>query len=259
MIKAKKKFGQNFLTDTSIIKEIINHINPKEKDRILEIGPGMGALTKPILSKISHIDVIEIDSDMVAHLNKTVAESQISIMQDDILLMSKEALRSFDRIIGNLPYYISTEIMIKMIDLIDSKKDFHFMFQREVAERIAAVPGTKCYGRLSVLIQYFFTAEILLHIPADAFTPAPKIQSSFVRLIPKKDFDLTFKDMNNFKKVIKLAFHQKRKTIKNNFKNILDEKDFSSLGINPQDRAENLSISTFINIENYMYGNKISL
>jgi 16S rRNA (adenine1518-N6/adenine1519-N6)-dimethyltransferase len=119
MIKAKKKFGQNFLTDTSIIKEIINHINPKEKDRILEIGPGMGALTKPILSKISHIDVIEIDSDMVAHLNKTVAESQISIMQDDILLMSKEALRSFDRIIGNLPYYISTEIMIKMIDLID--------------------------------------------------------------------------------------------------------------------------------------------
>ncbi|MDC0115833.1 16S rRNA (adenine(1518)-N(6)/adenine(1519)-N(6))-dimethyltransferase RsmA, partial [Methylophilaceae bacterium] len=181
MIKAKKKFGQNFLTDTSIIKEIINHINPKEKDRILEIGPGMGALTKPILSKISHIDVIEIDSDMVAHLNKTVADSQISIMQDDILLMSKEALGSFDRIIGNLPYYISTEIMIKMIDLIDSKKDFHFMFQREVAERIAAVPGTKCYGRLSVLIQYFFTAEILLHIPADAFTPAPKIQSSFVR------------------------------------------------------------------------------
>jgi len=100
MIKAKKKFGQNFLTDTSIIKEIINHINPKEKDRILEIGPGMGALTKPILSKISHIDVIEIDSDMVAHLNKTLAESQISIMQDDILLMSKEVLRSFDRIIG---------------------------------------------------------------------------------------------------------------------------------------------------------------
>jgi len=180
-------------------------------------------------------------------------------MQDDILLMSKEVLRSFDRIIGNLPYYISTEIMIKMIDLIDSKKDFHFMFQREVAERIAAVPGTKCYGRLSVLIQYFFTAEILLHIPADAFTPAPKIQSSFVRLIPKKDFDLTFKDMDNFKKVIKLAFRQKRKTIKNNFKNILDEKDFNSLGINPQDRAENLSISTFINIENYMYGNKISL
>ena len=259
MIKAKKKFGQNFLTDTSIIKEIINHINPKEKDRILEIGPGMGALTKPILSKISHIDVIEIDSDMVAHLNKTVAESQISIMQDDILLMSKEALRSFDRIIGNLPYYISTEIMIKMIDLIDNKKDFHFMFQKEVAERISAVPGTKSYGRLTVLIQYFFTTEILLHIPSNAFTPAPKIQSSFMRLIPKKNQELKYKNINNFKKIIKAAFQHKRKTIKNNFKDILNEKDFNFLKINPQDRAEMLSIDTFVNIENYMYDNNISL
>ena len=157
MIKAKKKFGQNFLTDTSVIKQIIDYINPKENDRVLEIGPGMGALTKPLLSKIKHINVIEIDSDMVAHLKNTIANDQITILENDILMVEKQDLSSYDRIIGNLPYYISTEIMIKMIDLIDNKKDFHFMFQKEVAERISAVPGTKSYGRLTVLIQYFFT------------------------------------------------------------------------------------------------------
>ena len=133
MIKAKKKFGQNFLTDTSVIKQIIDYINPKENDRVLEIGPGMGALTKPLLSKIKHINVIEIDSDMVAHLKNTIADDQITILENDILMLEKQDLSSYDRIIGNLPYYISTEIMIKMIDLIDNKKDFHFMFQKEVA------------------------------------------------------------------------------------------------------------------------------
>jgi len=259
MIKAKKKFGQNFLTDTSVIKQIIDYINPKENDRVLEIGPGMGALTKPLLSKIKHINVIEIDSDMVAHLKNTIADDQITILENDILMVEKQDLSSYDRIIGNLPYYISTEIMIKMIDLIDNKKDFHFMFQKEVAERISAVPGTKSYGRLTVLIQYFFTAEILLNIPSNAFTPAPKIQSSFMRLIPKKNQGLKYKNINNFKKIIKAAFQHKRKTIKNNFKDILNEKDFNFLKINPQDRAEMLSIDTFVNIENYMYDNNISL
>ena len=226
MIKAKKKFGQNFLTDTSVIKQIIDYINPKENDRVLEIGPGMGALTKPLLSKIKHINVIEIDSDMVAHLKNTIADDQITILENDILMLEKQDLSSYDRIIGNLPYYISTEIMIKMIDLIDNKKDFHFMFQKEVAERISAVPGTKSYGRLTVLIQYFFTTEILLHIPSNAFTPAPKIQSSFMRLIPKKNQELKYKNINNFKKIIKAAFQHKRKTIKNNFKDILNEKYF---------------------------------
>jgi 16S rRNA (adenine1518-N6/adenine1519-N6)-dimethyltransferase len=174
-------------------------------------------------------------------------------------MVEKQDLSSYDRIIGNLPYYISTEIMIKMIDLIDNKKDFHFMFQKEVAERISAVPGTKSYGRLTVLIQYFFTTEILLHIPSNAFTPAPKIQSSFMRLIPKKNQELKYKNINNFKKIIKAAFQHKRKTIKNNFKDILNEKDFNFLKINPQDRAEMLSIDTFVNIENYMYDNNISL
>ena len=259
MIKAKKKFGQNFLTDTSVIKQIIDYINPKENDRVLEIGPGMGALTKPLLSKIKHINVIEIDSDMVAHLKNTIADDQITILENDILMLEKQDLSSYDRIIGNLPYYISTEIMIKMIDLIDNKKDFHFMFQKEVAERISAVPGTKSYGRLTVLIQYFFTTEILLHIPSNAFTPAPKIQSSFMRLIPKKNQERKYKNINNFKKIIKAAFQHKRKTIKNNFKDILNEKDFNFLKINPQDRAEMLSIDTFVNIENYMYDNNISL
>lgn len=257
MIKAKKKFGQNFLTDQYIIKEIVNHIKPLEQDNFLEIGPGMGAITTPILKKLDHISVIEIDPDMIDYLQKKLPKENINIINNDVLLLSNKELEVFDRIIGNLPYYISTEILIKMIDIFESLKDLHFMFQKEVAERITAKPKNKNYGRLSVLIQYFFDAEILFDIPPNAFSPSPKIKSSFIKLIPKKKKTLRFKNLKNFKKVIKTAFQFKRKTLKNNFKDILDEENFNSIGINSQKRAEMLSIDEFINIENYIYDHKI--
>ena len=257
MIKAKKKFGQNFLTDKSIIQEIVNHIQPKEQDKILEIGPGMGAITFPLLNKLNHINVVEIDSDMINFLKKNIPCEKINIIDQDILLMADKELDEFDRIIGNLPYYVSTEIVIKMIDIAGSIQDLHFMFQKEVAERITAKPNNKNYGRLSVLIQYFFDAEILINILPDSFSPPPKIQSSFVKLTPKKKKGLKFKTLKTFKKVIKIAFQFKRKTIKNNFKNVLSEANFISIGINPGNRSEMLSINDFIIIENYIHDHKI--
>ena len=144
-----------------------------------------------------------------------------------------------------------------MIDIVDYLNDIHFMFQKEVAERITAKPKSKNFGRLSVLIQYFFEAEILFDISANSFSPPPKIQSSFIKLIPKKKEGLKLKNFNNFKKVIKTAFQFKRKTLKNNFKDILGEDNFNSIGINSQKRAEMLSIDDFVNIENYIYDHKI--
>lgn len=257
MIKAKKKFGQNFLNDQTVIKEILNYLKPLEHDKILEIGPGMGAITIPLLNKLNHISVIEVDPDMINYLQKKIPKEKINIINRDVLSINNKELEVYDRIIGNLPYYISTEILIKMIDILSSLKDVHFMFQKEVAERITAKPRSKNFGRLSVLIQYFFDSEILFDISASSFSPPPKIQSSFIKLIPRKEEGLKFKNLINFKKVIKTAFQFKRKTLKNNFKDILDEENFNSIGINPNNRAEMLGVDDFVNIENYIYDHKI--
>jgi 16S rRNA (adenine1518-N6/adenine1519-N6)-dimethyltransferase len=194
---------------------------------------------------------------MINYLQKKIPESKINFINRDVLSINNKELEVYERIIGNLPYYISTEILIKMIDIVDSLNDIHFMFQKEVAERITAKPKSKNFGRLSVLIQYFFEAEILFDISANSFSPPPKIQSSFIKLIPKKKEGLKFKNFNNFKKVIKTAFQFKRKTLKNNFKDILGEDNINSIGINSQKRAEMLSIDDFVNIENYIYDHKI--
>ncbi len=258
-MRAKKKFGQNFLTDQSVIKKIVDNLQPKEQDKFLEIGPGMGAITKPILDKISFLNVVEIDSDMINYLKKNISQEKINVIDRDILSIPTSELKQYDRIIGNLPYYISTEILLKMISIIDSIKDLHFMFQKEVAERITAKPNNKNYGRLTILIQYFYEAEILFHISSKSFLPAPKIESSFIKLTPKIERKLKFKNLVNFEKVIKKAFQYKRKTIKNNFKNILTESNFESLNINSSSRSEMLNINDFIIIENYIYENKISI
>ena len=190
-------------------------------------------------------------------LNPTSPKEKINIINRDVLSISNKDLEVYDRVVGNLPYYISTEILIKMIDILGSLKDVHFMFQKEVAERITAKPRSKNFGRLSVLIQYFFDSEILFDISANSFSPPPKIQSSFIKLVPREKEGLKFKNLINFKKVIKTAFQFKRKTLKNNFKDILDEENFNSIGINPQKRVEMLGIDDFVNIENYIHDHKI--
>ena len=259
MIKAKKKYGQNFLVDSSVIKNIVNLINPQDEDKILEIGPGLGSITFPILDKIKKIDVIEIDPDMVSFLNNSKYSKKINIHKSDILNIHNEFFDSFNKIIGNLPYYISSEILIKICNINNKNKKIYFMLQKEVAERISSPPGKKIYGRLSIIIQYFYKVEKLFDVSPDSFKPPPKIYSSIVELIPKKEFKEKISNFVNFEKITKLAFGQKRKTIKNNFREVLSEADFKILNINSQNRPETLTVDDFVRIENYMDKQKIKI
>ncbi|MDC0127143.1 16S rRNA (adenine(1518)-N(6)/adenine(1519)-N(6))-dimethyltransferase RsmA [Methylophilaceae bacterium] len=258
MIRAKKRFGQNFLIDQQIIKKILDLININETESILEIGPGLGALTIPLLNKLKHINVVEIDTDMVEYLSKKIPSSKITIHQEDILNVEDTLFSDYSLIIGNLPYYISTPILLKLAKIKNNNAGLFFMLQKEVAERVSAQPSTKMYGRLSSMLQYFFNVELLFDIPAESFNPQPKITSSFVKFTRKNIKDLNALNDDNYEKIIKLAFQHKRKTLKNNFKGILDDSDFSILGIDPKVRAETLSIDNFINIENYLDQRKLS-
>jgi 16S rRNA (adenine1518-N6/adenine1519-N6)-dimethyltransferase len=257
MIKAKKKYGQNFLVDKGVIDKIIKSINPKNLEKILEIGPGLGALTSQILNKIDHIDVVEIDPDMIKVLEEKIPSSKITIFPSNILEMNNDIIGRYDKVIGNLPYYISSEILLKMIKTINNQKELHFMLQKEVAERVASSTHSKSYGRLSVMLQYFFDIELLFDIQPESFSPPPKVTSSLVRLIPKINYANKVKDIDSFEELLKLSFSQKRKTIKNNLKPILNDNDLNIIDINPQDRAEMLSLADFVRIENYIFDKKI--
>ena len=257
MIKAKKKYGQNFLVDKGVINKIIEAINPNNSEKILEIGPGLGALTTQILNKIDHIDVVEIDPDMIKVLQEKIPSTKITIFSSNILEMSNDIIGKYDKVIGNLPYYISSEILLKMIKTISNQKDLHFMLQKEVAERISSSTHSKSYGRLSVMLQYFFDIELLFDIQPESFSPPPKVISSLVRLIPKINHINKVKNINSFEKLLKISFSQKRKTIKNNLKPILNDDDLNILDINPQDRAEMLTLADFVRIENYIFDKKI--
>ena len=259
MIKAKKKYGQNFLIDSSVIKNIVDIINPQYEDKILEIGPGLGSITFPILDKINKIDVIEIDPDMIGFLSNSNYSKKINIHTNDILEIHGSFFKNYNKIIGNLPYYISTEILIKICNINNKNKKIYFMLQKEVAERISSPPGNKIYGRLSIIIQYFYDVEKLFDIAPNSFNPPPKINSSIVELIPKKEFKEKILNFVNFEKITKLAFGQKRKTIKNNFREVLSEADFEILNINPQNRPETLGVDDFVRIENYMDKHKINI
>lgn len=257
-MQAKKKFGQNFLIDKYTINQIIDSINPNSEQSILEIGPGLGALTIPLLKKIKHINVVEIDTDMIEFLKKNIPLSKITIYQKDILDFEEQIISGFDLVIGNLPYYISTPILLKIAKNKKNNSGLFFMLQKEVAERVSAVPSTKMYGRLSLMLQYFYDIELMFDIPAEAFNPIPKITSSFVKFSKKNSQNLTALNIDNYERVIKLAFQQKRKTLKNNFKDILNKNDFINLNIDSSLRAETLTIDNFVNIENYLTRRKLS-
>ena len=257
-MKAKKKFGQNFLVDRYFISRIVNEINPKEGNNILEIGPGKGAITEPILKKTNHISVVEIDPDMIKILKHKISTKNISILAEDVLGINDEFFEEFNKIIGNLPYYIATEIILKLTKIYSSSSELYFMVQKEVAERITANPSNKSFGRLSVILQYYFDTELLFELPPEAFSPQPKITSAFIRLIRKKRVSPKVINKDNFEQIVKIAFSQKRKTIKNNFKNILFEKDFLNLEISPKIRSEALAIDQFIKLENYVTQNNIN-
>ena len=249
---AKKKFGQNFLKDSSIIHAIIQSIQPLQNDLLVEIGPGLGALTKPLLEKTKHLFAIELDRDIVNWMQNQYSKNNITIFNEDVLNFNFHQFDKKIRIVGNLPYNISTPILFKCIEDIKIITDLHFMLQKEVVERMIAAPSSSEYGRLSVMLQYYFAMEHLVHVPKESFDPEPKVESSFVRLIPYDNYPFVANNIDQFGKIVKEAFSQRRKTIRNTLKNFMNANDFENIDINPQLRAENLSVSDFVKISNYL-------
>lgn len=250
--KAKKRFGQNFLVDQTIIQALIDSIAPEPKDLMVEIGPGLGAMTQPLLQKLEHLHVVEFDRDIIKWMTETYAKGSIEIHQCDALKFDFSQLGAPLRVVGNLPYNISTPILFHLITNLSNIKDMHFMLQKEVVERMVASPSTSAYGRLSVMLQYHLTLTYLHTVPAEAFSPAPKVQSAFVRCIPHTTKPFIAKDESLFAEIVLRAFNQRRKTIRNNLKTYLDEHALQGLGIDPQLRAENLSVQQFVSIANLL-------
>ncbi len=253
--KFKKKFGQNFLTDQNIINKIILAISPRKDDNFIEIGPGQGALTKFIIGKCKAIDIIEIDADLVDYLQTLfIGRDNLTIFHHDALTFNFNELCNFPaRIIGNLPYNISTPLLFHMLTIIDQTIDCVFMLQKEVAMRIAAIPNNKQYGRLSVMLQYYYKTEVLFDISPHAFYPKPKVTSSIIKLTPLVNKSILAKDESLFADIVKQAFSMRRKTITNALKNYLLADTLMMCEIDSKSRPENLSVADFVNISNSIY------
>jgi 16S rRNA (adenine1518-N6/adenine1519-N6)-dimethyltransferase len=254
---AKKRFGQNFLTDQSVITSLVAAISPQPNDLMVEIGPGLGALTKPLLQKLKLLHVVEVDRDIIAwmkteYTKPAYANNAINIHNADALKFDFTSLGKNLRVTGNLPYNISTPILFHLLDNVSHICDMHFMLQKEVVERMVAAPSTPAYGRLSVMLQYHLQMDYLITVPPEAFEPAPKVESAFVRCIPHASLPFTAKNEAIFAKVVLAAFGQRRKTLRNTLKGLVEDDEFTTLNINSQLRAENLSVADFVNIANYL-------
>ena len=250
---ARKRFGQNFLIDQQVIADIVNAVAPKRDDCVVEIGPGLGALTAPLLQRLDHLHVVEIDRDIIARLKKQYSSDKLTIHEGDALEFDFGTLASSGRqlhIVGNLPYNISTPLLFHLASFADCVYDMHFMLQKEVVERMVAEPGTADFGRLSVMLQYRFVMDWLLDVPPESFDPAPKVDSAVVRLIPRLAAELTVKDEAKFAALVTAAFAQRRKMLRNNLKDILADADFARLGIAPTARAEQLSLDDYVRMAN---------
>lgn len=252
--RARKRFGQNFLHDEGVIARIVAAINPKAGERMVEIGPGLGALTTHLLPRLGALDVVELDRDVIPHLTETCAGlGELRVHQADALKFDFTALAGGShqlRVAGNLPYNISTPILFHLIDQIDALRDMHFMLQKEVVDRLAAAPGTADYGRLSVMVQYHCRVQKLFEVPPHAFRPAPKVDSAIVRLVPHEKPPVEVHDLKAFSELVARCFSQRRKTLRNNLKGWLDAEGIEALGIDPAIRAETLGLAEFARLSN---------
>ncbi len=249
---ARKRFGQNFLVDSGIISAIVSAINPQRSDAVVEIGPGLGAITEPLLQRVDHLHVVEIDRDLIARLKKQHSPERMTIHDGDALAFDFAIIGQRLRLVGNLPYNISTPLLFHLADYAETVYDMHFMLQKEVVERMVAEPGDADFGRLSVMLQYRFWMEWLIDVPPESFDPAPKVDSAVVRLIPKPLSDLRAKSLDKLGKVVLQAFSQRRKMLRNTLKGTLDDTGFAALGIDPTRRAEDIPVEDYVRIANYL-------
>jgi 16S rRNA (adenine1518-N6/adenine1519-N6)-dimethyltransferase len=242
--KPRKRFGQNFLVDQQVINQIVSTISPKKSDNVIEIGPGKGALTFPLIDHLEHIHVIEIDCDLISLLqNKN--NKKITIHESDALVFNFDQFKQNIRIVGNLPYNISSPLLFHLLNYRDNIIDMTFMLQKEVVDRIVALPGSRVYGRISVIMQAFFDTELMFVVPKESFDPQPKIESAILYLKTKSE--PLVQNYKPLEEIVKIAFSQRRKTLKNCLKSVLNQ---SQTDIDLSQRAEMLSVENFVTLMN---------
>lgn len=256
MHRARKRFGQNFLRDPGIISRIVRSIGPRPGDRLVEIGPGQGALTEPLLEAAGRLEVIELDRDLIPGLRvQFFAYPDFVIHEGDALKFDFRALRGEGkplRVVGNLPYNISTPLIAHLLEAGDAIADMHFMLQKEVVDRLAAEPGGADWGRLSVMAQYRCRVDALFVVPPEAFVPRPKVDSAIVRLAPHAELPYPASDEALLATLVREAFGQRRKTLRNNLKGRITGEALAALDIDPGRRPQTLSVAEFVRIANHL-------
>jgi 16S rRNA (adenine1518-N6/adenine1519-N6)-dimethyltransferase len=253
--KPRKRFGQNFLHDARIIQRIVSSIAPKENEPVLEIGPGQGALTAILLPYKPQLTAVELDRDLAAMLRtKFSDEKHFTLIEGDALAFDLHNLHTAPgslRVVGNLPYNISTPLLFHLLSQRECIRDMHFMLQKEVVQRLAAEPGSKDYGRLSIMAQYYCRVIPLFDVPPGCFFPPPKVMSAIVRLQPCEP-PLVANDTQTLSQLVNIAFQQRRKTLRNTLKSIASESQIIAADINPDARAETLSVTDFVRLSNQL-------
>ncbi len=251
--RTKKALGQHFLHDRSVVERIIQAVNPQSGERIVEIGPGAGALTFPLLRRHGALTAIEFDRDLIAPLGEAAAaHGELSIIQADVLSVDFTALAAGAplRVVGNLPYNISSPILFHLLEHASAVTDMHFMLQREVVERMASEPGSKVYGRLSVMLQAVCDVTALFLVPPSAFRPPPKVDSAVVRLRPRPHSEISNPAL--FANVVRHAFSQRRKTLHNALGEVCSDADLRACGIDPGARAERVAVTDYVALANHL-------
>ena len=249
----RKRFGQHFLHDPAVIRRIVDAIDARAGERVVEIGPGRGALTRPLLERLGGLDAVELDRDIVAELPARLADvGEMRLHQADALAFDFRTLAADAPlvVVGNLPYNISTPLLFHLYEQTDRIARMIFMVQKEVAQRLAAAPGGKDYGRLSVMSQWRCDITALFDVGPGAFTPPPQVDSTVVRLVPRPP-PLTLRDAGRFAQVVKAAFGQRRKTLRNSLRDLVDLSAFAAAGVDPNRRAETLSLTEFAILANH--------
>ena len=261
---ARKRFGQHFLHDSAVIQNIIHIIHPKADEHLVEIGPGQGAMTEHLLAACGKLDVIELDRDLVPLLAKRFGEdSRFHLHQGDALkfpfceLSNSAQVGQGLRVTGNLPYNISTPLLFHLMEHRHCIQDMHFMLQKEVVERIVARPGDKHYGRLGIMLAYYCQSENLMHIGPAAFSPPPRVDSAIVRLVPYASPPVQVSDLALLGQVVTQAFSQRRKTLRNSLKKLLDSHEIQQLDIDPTERPEQLSLDQFARLANSLHNKRL--
>jgi 16S rRNA (adenine1518-N6/adenine1519-N6)-dimethyltransferase len=244
--RAKKRFGQHFLTDRHYIERIVGAIAPGSGDVMIEIGPGPGALTAPLVARLDHLHAVEIDRDLAAALRSRFPTDKFTLHEENVLAFDFGRLSSRFRCVGNLPYNISTPFLFHLAGFAEQLIDATFMLQKEVVDRMVAAPDSEAYGRLSVMLQYRFAMRRLFDVPPDAFTPPPKVDSAIVRMVPLPPERPMARDDSRFAALVAAGFGQRRKTLGNTLKAFMPVDAILAQGIDPRRRGETLSVTDFI-------------